>query len=129
MDKLKGEILLEEDKVRELRKQLRRDEDIPPRTKAKIELVFRMALRYIKWVERFEWLHGKYEECYPDLARGICETFYADNKELAAYFRTTPTTIDKWQLLYTDFNKQVRAGRRRFVKEDGSDVLAALVSS
>ena len=122
MGKLNGEILLDEKKVRALRKQLRRDETIPRRTKGKIELVFKMAIRYIKWTERFGRLYGKYEECYPDLARGICETFYADDTELAACFRVPTAMIERWQRLFPDFKKQIRAGKSRFTRQDGSDV-------
>lgn len=122
MGKLNGEILLAEKKVRELRKQLRRDEKIPRRTKGKIELVFKMALRYIRWTQRFGRLYGKYEECYPALASGICETFYADDTELAACFRVSPAMIELWQQVYPDFKNQIRAGRSRFTRWNGSDV-------
>ena len=122
MDKLKGEFLLAEEKVRALRKELRRDENIPRRIKNKIELVFKMAIRYINWTQRFWRFRGKYEECYPELARGICETFYADDTELAACFRVKPAVIKRWQRLYPDFKNNIHAGRSCFTRQGGSEV-------
>ncbi len=81
-----------------------------------------MALRYINWTYRFGRFYGKYEECYPDLARGICETFYADDTELAACFRVPPAMIERWQRSYPDFKKQIHAGRSHFTRRNGSDV-------
>jgi hypothetical protein len=122
MGTLYGKILLDEKKVRALRKELRRNESVPGRTKAQIELVFKMALRYMNWVHRFNGLYGKYEECFPEIARGICETFFADETELAACFRISPRMIREWQLYYVDFKKQIKLGRRRFISEKGSTV-------
>jgi hypothetical protein len=105
-----------------LREELRGEEHIKRAAKTKLELVFKMALRYIRWAQRVAKFRGKYEECYPTLARGICETFYTDDDELAACFGVSPAQIEQWRAAYPDFRNQIQAGKSSFTRQGGSDV-------
>jgi hypothetical protein len=121
-----GHVRLEEMtvyEVRELMKQIRKDENIPLPTKKKLVVVARIAKRHIKLTEHRAQFSGKYKETFPNIARGICKTFYADNDELAACFSVSPATIERWRRSYPDFDKAIIAGKFAFARYGGSQVL------
>lgn len=118
-----GQVLLEEMtvfEVRDVMQEVRRDDDIPPHLKEYLKVMARIAKRHIKLTEHLARFSGKYKESFPALARGICETFYADDLELAACFRVTERTIRKWRERYPDFDKGVRIWKSSFTKRGGS---------
>jgi len=121
-----GQVLLEEMSVFEVRdvmKQMRRNDDIPLRLKDNLKVVARIAKRHIKLTEHLAGFSGKYKESFPSLARGICKTFYADDLELAACFGVTERTIRTWKVRHPDFNKGIKYGKSSFTKHGGSFVL------
>jgi len=104
--------------INKVMKLVKKNESIPAHTVEDLKAIARVAKRYLKLIEQ----RIPYKKCDPDLAGGICETFYADDTELVACFRTNPRTFEKWLAYYPDFKKQILAGRRRFARQDGSDV-------
>ncbi|MHC4540555.1 MAG: hypothetical protein ACYS74_12360 [Planctomycetota bacterium] len=122
MGKLKGQILLETTQIKYLLEVIMYKKDLPSYMREQIRRIAVMAIAYIKLIQHSEQFHEKYDECFPALAKGICEEFYTDDLELAACFNVAPRTIREWRASYPDFNKAIEAGRRSFAAQGGSYV-------
>ena len=122
MGKFKGQILLKEKEIQDFLEVLYHKKDLPPYTREKIRLMAVMAVQHIKLIQHFKKFHGKYEECFPAVAKGICEEFYANDSELAACFNVAPRVIREWRASYPDFDEEIQAGRRFFATQGGSYV-------
>ncbi len=122
MGKFKGEILLQKKYIGNLLESLYCKKDLPSYMREQIRLTAIMAIEYIKLVQHLEQFHYKYDECFPAVAKGICEEFYANDSELAACFNVAPRVIREWRASYPDFDKEIQAGRRSFATQGGSYV-------
>lgn len=119
MGKIKGKILLNEKKVRALMREVRKNQDIPRRTREKIVLVAKMANRFSKLIRHSAKFFGRYDECFPAIAGGICKAFYARDEELAICFGVSERTIREWRVLYPEFKRKIAAGKGSFTKKGG----------
>jgi hypothetical protein len=115
MGMIQGKMLATEKIIKQLRKQLKKDDTIPYSYRARIEPIIKMALRYIKLKQRLARVR-KYKDFFPAIARGICKTFDPTDKELAACFSTNKYSIERWKALYPEFKKQILKGKNQFLQ-------------